>query len=163
MTTYGLQFDSTDTAGPHVLPGPPRLTAYYVNGRYAHAPYSVGRGRVWIDVLGTDAARAYWLDRETGDAGPADVPRHLDARKPLGGGGIYCNRADLPGVITAAAGRPMGLWLATLDGSIPTAASLALPANVHLLAVQAYPASMTGLNVDISAVVDAGYWAGRAA
>jgi hypothetical protein len=163
VTTFGLQFDSTSTANAGHLPWTPRLVALYANGRYAHTPYTVGRGHVWIDVIGNAAAKAYWLDRETGDASAADVPGHLDARKPLGGGGVYCNQASLPGVISAASGRPMGLWLATLDGSIPTAASLKLPSNVRLLAVQAYPASMVGLNVDVSVVVDSAYWIAHAA
>lgn len=163
MTTYGLQFDSVGTAGRAVLAFAPRLTSYYVNGKYAHQPYEVGRGRVWIDVNGTAPTKAYWLDRETGDASAAGVPGHLDARKPLGGGGVYCNRANLPGVISAAGGRTFGLWLATLDGSIPTAADLRLPSNVRLLAVQAYPASMFGPNVDVSVVVDGAYWTAHAA
>ena len=155
MTVYGLQYDTTGQ-----LPFTPALAAYYINGRYARQPVTYGPGRVWMDVLGTAPWAAFWLDVESGDATPADVPVWLDLRRQagLGWGGIYCNRAGLAAVLTAAGDRPFSLWLATLDGTIQQPA---LPAGVTLVAVQVYPAAMTGLDADISVVVDEAYWAAR--
>jgi hypothetical protein len=158
MTVYGLQFDTTGS-----LPFTPALRAFYINGRYASKP-QYGPGRVYIDVLATDPAGAFWLDVEAGDATPGSVPGWLDARKAagLGVGGIYCNRSTLPQVVAAASGRRFALWLATLDGTIPGAAAIELADTATLCAVQAYPAAMVGgINVDISVVVDRAYW-GRA-
>jgi hypothetical protein len=159
MTIYGTMWDSASGAYP---PGA-ALCAFYVNGKFAHKPVSFGRGRVWIDVDGSMPGAAYFLDIETGDARPADFPGWLDRRHAGGGGwgGGYCNRATLPAAVAAAGTRPWALWLATLDGSIPDAASLSLPPNVTLVAVQAFPASMLGFNADESVVVDQAWWQAR--
>ena len=154
MTIYGLQYDSVAP-----LPFTPPLQACYVNGRYAQ-PVSYGPGRVWIDVLGTAPRRAVWLDVESGDAPPPDVPVWLDLRRKAGFGwaGVYCNRSALPDVIAAAGARPFSLWLATLDG---TTDPPELPGQVTLTAIQAFPAAWTGCGADISVVVDSAYWAER--
>jgi hypothetical protein len=155
MTIYGVQFD---TISP--LPFVPALQAFYVNGAYAHHPVTYGRGRVWIDVNGSDPKEAFWLDVEKGDATPGQVPGWLDVRKAagLGNGGIYCDRSALPDVIRSASGRGFSLWLATLDGTIP---DMTLPATVTLCAVQSIPAAMLGFNADLSMVVNEAYWHDR--
>jgi hypothetical protein len=60
-------------------------------------------------------------------------------------------------VNVAAAGRPHLLWVATLDGTV----DVVVPISGRLVAVQAFPASMTGMNADLSVVVDEAYWQGR--
>jgi hypothetical protein len=159
MQVYGLQWDSA--AGD--FPPRARLKALYVNGAFATRPVKYRRGLIWIDVTGADPAGAYWLDVERGDATPAQVPGWLDARKnhvgDYGSAGIYCNRSTLPAVQEAAGDRPHALWVATLDGT----ASVTLPdAHGRLVAIQDYPASMVGLDADISIVVDQAYWTAHA-
>ena len=159
MTIYGLQFDSIQP-----LPFTPNLQAHYVNGAISAWTHGVsyGPGRVWIDTTGTDPEAAFWRDIEPGDGGPASVPSWLDARysKGMGWGGIYCDRDQLNAVLDAAAGRPMSLWLAALDGSI---AAPALPGHVTLTAIQACPQRMVGgITAYVSVVVDEMYWKARA-
>ena len=156
MPVYGLMWDSATGDYP---PGA-RLNAYYVNGRFAHTPYTVGRGHVWVDIFGDAPGKALFLDVEPGAATPAQVPGWLDARaKVAGTGGIYCNRSNLAAVESAADGRPHLLWLATLDGTVyPT-----LTTTGQLVAVQAFPESMLWPGVDASVVVDSGFWADHAA
>jgi hypothetical protein len=163
MTVYGLQFDSIEP-----LPFAPAIQAHYVNGPVSKWPGAVtyGRGWVWIDATGADPAAAFWRDIEQGDGTPADFPGWLDQRHAAGQGwgGGYCDRSNLPAMISAAGDRPWSLWLGTLDGTIPTAASLSLPPAVTLVAVQAYSAAMIGgVTADVSVVVDQAYWDGRRA
>lgn len=155
MTTkyeiFGAMFDSA--SGDY--PTGSLLNAYYFNGRFPHVPYRVAKGSVWIDVLGNAPNSCSWLDVESGDATPGHVPGWLDLRNQPGNQGIYCNRATLPAVNAAAAGRPYNVWIATLDGNpFPV-----LPAvSGQLVAVQAIPASMLGFNADMSVIVDQYYW-----
>ena len=154
---YGLQWDSA----PGDFPDRARLKALYVNGAFATHPARYRRGLVWIDVTGAAPGGAFWLDVERGDATPDHVPGWLDARERSGGGagGIYCDRSNLPAVQQAAGDRPYWLWIATLDGTD----DLALPAGPgRLAAIQAFPASMTGLDADASVVVDRDYWLAHA-
>ncbi len=155
MHIYGLQFDTTDKS----LGFTPALQAFYINGRYATPP-EYGRGRVYIDVTGAAPRDAFWLDVENEDASPEQVPGWLDQRAAahLGAGGIYVNRDNLPAVEHAAAHRPHYLWIATLDGTIDIPP---VPGIGVLALVQAFPASMIGMNTDISVVVDRTYWEGR--
>lgn len=157
MQVYGLQWDSA--AGD--IPSRARLRALYFNGAFATRPVRYRRGLVWIDVFGTAPEAAFWLDVESGDATPQMVPGWLDAREQSGAGvgGIYCDRASLPAVEQAASDRPHALWVATLDG---TAEVILPPGTGHLVAVQDYPASMVGLDADLSIVVDRDYWLARA-
>jgi hypothetical protein len=157
MTVYGTMWDSASGAYP---PGA-ALCAYYLNGLWARKPVEYGRGKVWIDVLGTAPTEALWLDVETGDATPADVPGWLDERADakLDAGGVYCSISNLEAVETAAASRPHLLWVATLDGN--TAPSLPRVSG-QLVAVQAIPASMLGFDADMSVVTDPGWWSSRA-
>lgn len=150
----GLMFDSTT---PDVIPGWARLKALYVNGHFAQVPH-YGKGHVYIDVLGNNPRGADILDVEQGDATPASVLPWLTARAHYDVGTVYCNRDTLPAVQDAANGRPFNLWLATLDGTIPAEVS----GGGHLVAVQAFGAKVAGANVDISAVLDHAWWAGRA-
>lgn len=161
MTGYGVQYDSIKPLG-----FVPRLQAHYVNGPVSKWPGTVvyAKGWVWIDVLGNAPKAAFFRDIEHQDGTPADFPGWLDERKSagLGDGGGYCDRVNLPAMISEAGNRHWSLWLATLDGTIPTAAQLGLPPTVTLVAVQAYPAAWTG-GWDESVVVDQQYWLGRAA
>jgi len=154
MTVHGLMWDSTT---PELIPGWARLKALYVNGKYAQFP-RYGRGHVYIDVTGAAPMSADILDVERGDATPATVLPWLRARSHWDAGTIYCNRDTLPAVQDAAGDLPFHLWLATLDGTIPE--SVTGPG--HLVAVQAYPASVVGVNIDVSVVLDAAWWAGKA-
>jgi hypothetical protein len=156
MQVFGLQWDSASGD----IPAGAKLRALYVNGGFATRPVHYGRGRVWIDVIGNAPDKALWLDVERFDATPAQVTGWLDARRRAGGGigGIYCDRSSLAAVDAAAAGRPYYLWVATLDGT----ASITAPGTGHVVAVQAYPASMVGPNADLSIVVDEAYWLARA-
>lgn len=151
---YGLQYD---TVGG-VLGVP--LQAFYFNGRFAHRPVTFGRGRVWIDVTGGAPLDCHWLDVEKEDATPDRVPTWNAERHHGTGqwGGAYCDRSTLPKVLEANGTLPLDLWLATLDGTVPDAADLGLPPNVHLVAVQAFGAETAGFRADASVVVDAHYW-----
>jgi hypothetical protein len=158
MQVFGLQWDSASGDFPERA----RLKALYVNGLYATKPVKYRRGSVWVDVNGSDPAGAYWLDVERGDATSGQVAAWLDARERLvgGQGGIYCDRSDLAAVEEAAGNRPHSLWVATLDGT----ASITLPGDSagKLVAIQDYPASMVGLDADLSIVVDHEYWLAHA-
>lgn len=153
MKDYGLQWDTIGS-----LPFTASLHAYYVNGRFATSPILYRKGAVWIDVVGDAAHAARWLDVENEDAKPEMVPTWLDQRTAVGPGGIYCNRASLPAVIDAAAGRKFDLWLATLDGTVYPYQANTLPDNVTLCAVQAFTSSMLKINADLSVVWDERYW-----
>lgn len=155
MTVYGLQYDAASARV--ALPG--MLRACYVNGLYAMSPVIYGIGRVWVDVNGTDPDKAKWGDVEKGAMTPAMVGEWLDQRAEVAGegnGGIYCGGNNLPAVLSNIGDRKANLWFATLDGT--TNPILSLPANVTLCAVQAFPASMVGMQCDISVVVNEIYW-----
>jgi hypothetical protein len=157
MQVYGLQWDSATGD----IPPRARLRALYVNGVFATRPARYRRGLVWIDVTGAAPDAAFWLDVERGDATPDHVAGWLDARERsgAGAGGIYCDRSNLPAVEQAAGDRPHALWVATLDGT----AEVQLPGGSgRLVAIQDYPASMVGLDADLSIVVDRDYWSGHA-
>ena len=152
MKIYGYMYDSA--AG--TFPQHSRLNAYYYNGLYAsHYPYSTGRGRIWIDVLGNAPEHCSILDVERGDATPAHVPAWLDERDRIGTGIVYCNRSTLPQVISYAGNREFNLWLATLDGSIP---EVTVP-HGKLLAVQTWDSG----RYDVSAIVNEEFWNLKAA
>jgi hypothetical protein len=157
MQVFGLMWDSA--AGD--FPDRARLRALYLNGAYATRPPRYRRGLVWIDVTGADPAGASWLDVERGDATPGHVAAWLDEREKSGGGhgGIYCDRSSLHAVELAAGDRPHLLWVATLDG---TADPGPVPGGGRLVAVQDYPASMVGMDADLSIVVDQAYWLAHA-
>ena len=155
MGIYGTMWDSASAAWP---PGA-ALRALYVNGKYATRPATYGKGRVWIDVTGAAPHAASWLDVETGDATPAHVPGWLDARDIPDDQGIYCSMDTLAAVEAAAAGRPHGLWIATLDG---TAAPLMPITGGVLVAVQCLPAAMLGFDADMSVIVSESYWLAHA-
>lgn len=155
---YGYQLDSILP-----LPVPVPMQAHYLTGRISkwQGPVTYGRGWAWIDADGSNPQGAYWRDIENGDGTPADFPGWLDRRHAagLGWGGGYCNRATLPTMIREAGDRPWSLWLATLDGTIPSPLELELPPHVTLVMVQFARAQVNGVAVDISAVLDPAYWA----
>lgn len=159
MQVYGLQWDST-TALPFIGGA---ITAKYINGGSAQRPVHFGRGVVWVDVLAAAPFDAHWLDIENGDARPEDFPRwNLAKHQGLGQwGGAYCNRSTLPKILEAAGPMPFDLWLATLDGTIFPEEAASLPPNVTLVAVQAFPGTMTGFHADASVVVSQAYWDAR--
>lgn len=160
MVIHGVQWDTTGT-----LPFVGDLHAYYYNGRFATRPYVTGRGRVWIDVDGSAPDKCFWRDIEPGNGDPSSFGGWLDRRRAAvgSGGGGYCDRSDLPGMIASAGShRPWSLWLATLDGTLPDPSALNLPPTVTLVAVQAIPEAMLGFHADESFVVDAAYWQQRA-
>lgn len=157
MSIFGTMWDSATSAFP---PGA-ALKALYANGRFAQlATYGYGPGRVYIDVTGAVPGAASWLDVETGDASPADVPGWLDQRAKHGPGGVYCNRGNLAAVERAAGARPHLLWVSTLDGTVDVGP---IPGTGHLVAVQAFGAAMLGFNADMSVVVDQAWWKAHAA
>lgn len=151
MTSW-LMWDSTT---PWVIPRGARVVAPYRNGAYEWSPLSLddvkGAAKAFIDVLGDDPAGCAILDVEPGCAAPGQVPRWLDG-KVRGSGCIYCNRATLPSVIAAAAGRPFFLGLATLDGTLPSRHELGLPPEVTHAFTQAWGAALTGFNADLSVI-----------
>lgn len=148
---FGVMFDSA--SGDY--PDNSLLNAFYYNGRFSHKPYAVGRGSVWIDVLASAPRECSWLDVESGDAKPEDVPGWLDHRNIPDDQGIYCSIDSVEAVNVAAAGRPYDLWVATLDGNPFPLVPLA---TGRLVAVQCLPAKMLGFNGDMSAVVNPEYW-----
>ena len=160
MKIYGLQWDSV-SALP-IISG--AITAKYINGGFAQRPVHFGRGIVWIDATGADPYDAHWLDIETGDAKPSDFPawNHEKHQRIGQFGGFYCNRATLPAVLDAiGTAMPADLWLATLDGTVFPEETVQLPPNIRLIAVQAFPAAMTGFRSDCSVIVDQQYWQTR--
>jgi hypothetical protein len=150
MNIYGMMFDSVT---PAYIPSWSKLTALYINGRYAASP-NYRKGHIYIDVNGSDPWGASILDVETGDATPNDVVPWLRVRNKIGQGVIYCNRDTLPVVQENARGLDYFVWLATLDGTIPES----FQGGGTLVAVQAFSAEMIGINVDMSLVVDLEWW-----
>lgn len=155
MTIYGSMFDSATQD----FPATSKLNALYYNGLYAHKPYSVGPGRVWIDVLGTAPGQCSILQIDGSSAQVTTLiggaRAWLEKRNPIGLGCIYVNRSTLPRVQAEMHGLSYNVWLSTLDGTIPGA--LATPGG-HLIAVQAWPAPRQGHHADESAVVDDTWW-----
>lgn len=160
MSTFGYMYDSADG----VFPAGSRLNALYFNGRYAHRPYQVRRGQIWIDVDGSAPGSCCCLQidgftQPQIDVMIAMVPHWLDRRNRIGRGVIYTDRDSLPAVVRAAMGRPWDLWLSTLDGTIPGPIAPAGAVSGRLIAVQAWRGAIT----DTSAVVNSDWWRARAA
>ncbi len=107
VTPMKHMYDSTQ---PWLIPADAECVALYVNGLYAATEAEARRfhGRVlWIDVLGSDAAKASCLDIETGDATPDHVPDWVRARLDAVPGSkcrLYCNRSTWPAVKAKVAG-----------------------------------------------------------
>lgn len=157
MTTiYGYMWDSASQD----FPKGSKLNALYYNGLYAHKPYSVGPGKVWIDVFGTapDQASILQIDGTT-----AEVTTLINGcrawvakRVPIGAPTIYCNRSQLPRVQAELTGFHYYVWLSTLDGTIP--ATTPGYGTGTLAAVQYKGAAQTGINADQSAVINDTWW-----
>lgn len=158
MTVYGFAYDSTT---PRIIPATSRLNMYYFNGNRGPHFEGYGRGRMYIDVTGAAPREAFWADVETGDIAPEHAPARADQRHAAVGdyGGIYCNRSTLPRVQDAMGDRDYLVWLATLDGSIPTV--LPSPGG-RLVMVQCYGVDHTGANYDMSAGIDQAFWRAHA-
>jgi hypothetical protein len=147
--SWGIAFDSTT---PDVLPVNTPIVGGYVNGRFTWSKSDwerfPGSKQLRINVTGIPG-RGNTLDVERGDATPDHCvtwwesvtwvkPEHRC---------IYVNRDQFPAVASAMGKRPFMLWLATLDGSMPTVYK---GRTVDL--VQFLPASKLGFNADMSAV-----------
>lgn len=147
-----------DSARQEFPPGS-KLNALYYNGAYAHKPYSVGPGKVWIDVFGTapDQCGILQIDGTT-EAGIEHMigicRTWANKRRVIATPTIYCNRSNLAQVQEKMKGLTWYLWLSTLDGAIP--ASVA--GGGTLAAVQYQGANLTGLNADKSAVISETWW-----
>lgn len=155
MTTiYGYMWDSATQD----FPKNSKLNALYYNGLYAHKPYSVGPGKVWIDVFGTAYGNASILQID-GTAAEVTTLVNLSRswvvkRSPIGAPTIYCNRSQLPRVQAELHGLYYYIWLSTLDGTIPAAVT----GGGTLAAVQYKGAAQTGINADQSAVINDTWW-----
>lgn len=144
-----------DSVVPDVLPTNLGLIGGYINGAHSQWP-----GHAWsrfphsrhvrINVLGT-LTRGNCLDVERFDATPADAPKWYDSVTwcPKTDLAVYCNRSNVGSVIQAMGNRPWHLWLATLDGSMPTTID-----GKVVTAVQFLGAKQLGMNIDLSAVFD---------
>lgn len=161
MTVYGYMWDSTT---PQVIPATSRLNAYYFNGAYAHKPVTYGRGRIWIDVFGTDPGSCSilqidGLDQAEISAMIGKAPGWLVKRNRISTGMIYVNRANLESVQDACSGLHYNVWLSTLDGSLPSV--LPTPGG-QLVAVQNAGEKTTGIHADRSVVLDKAFWEAHA-
>jgi hypothetical protein len=152
-TVYGSMFDSAT----HTFPEDAQLKALYINGRFASRPIEYKRGQLWIDVLGNMAKGAFFADVESGDISVTNAGSWLDSRGMPGG--IYCDRDNLPRVLSNTGTRKFSLWLATLDGTINVPD---IPSRVTLVAVQAFGAKHLGFNADMSLVTDYKFWKAHA-
>ena len=96
---------AADSTRPWLIPGSIRYAIAYANGIYAWPDDQTDRfaGHVKIGVLSGEpgqAATCRELDVERFDAGPADAPPFIAARRALGhdDATLYVNRANLPAV-----------------------------------------------------------------
>lgn len=144
-----------DSDIPDVLPINVGLVAGYINGSRSQWPHTAwtrfpNSRHVRINVLGT-LTRGNCLDVEKGDASPADAPKWYDSVTwcPKTDLIIYCNRSNVGNVIQAMGARPWHLWLATLDGSMPTVID-----GKAITAVQYLGAAHLGVHMDMSLVYD---------
>lgn len=146
---WGIGLDSTT---PDVLPVNVPVIGGYVNGRFAWSKEDwarfPGAYQLRINTTGIPG-RGNTLDVERGDATAADcVPWWESVTwKPEEERCIYVSRDNLPSVLTRMGSRKFMLWLATLDGTMPT-----VYANRNVDLVQFLPAKALGFNADLSAV-----------
>ena len=121
----GTMYDSTM---PGAIPADAQLVALYRNGRFAVTAQqgAMFPARLWIDVLGTDAATASVLDIETGDATPDTVRTWCPAREaahPYSVDRLYCNLSTWPAVraavaeLTGAQQARVRYWIANPTGA----------------------------------------------
>ena len=147
-----LMLDSTT---PAVLPVNVSLIAGYVNGRFRWSPAEWARfesaRQVRVNVTG-QPGRGNCLDVESGDATASHAPGWYDSIDwcPKDQLAIYCSRSSVQAVTAAMGGRDWRLWLATLDGSMPTTYL-----GRHVDAVQVIDlAKNGGPNIDVSFVLN---------
>ncbi len=143
-----------DSVSVDAMPAWVSVKAFYVDGKFTapHAAITAWKGpRVLTCVTGDPAVVSNELDVETGDATPDHVGAWADAQIARGEKylDIYCNRSSFAAVVANIGRRPVGVRLATLDGTV-----LHTFDGHPLVACQALPASMTGANFDLSLVWD---------
>jgi hypothetical protein len=164
VSVHGFMYDSSSAT----FPAASKLNAYYYNGDYAHRPYTVGPGRVWIDVLGDAPTKCSILQidglNETQiSAMIGIIPSWLRTRARSGGWQtLYCNRSLLPRVQAAARLTNVDyfIWLSTLDGTVLPA----LPTKGGtLIGTQSVGAAGLGIHADRTSVTSAAWWAQHAA
>lgn len=127
-----------DSAQPRLIPAAAAAILPYADGKFAWPLAQIARfphaRRRYITVLG-NARIASIGDVENGNISPAGAPDFIDDRRAFFPGPrptIYCNRATLPDVQSHCQGREYNVWLATLDGTVPTS----ITGGGHLVAVQ---------------------------
>jgi hypothetical protein len=116
-----------DATNPANIPDTAMAILPYADGLFAWPRKQVRRfpiaRRRFITVTG-NAEIASIFDIETGDGLPEDAPDFIEWRHDLFPhsvpGAIYCNRSTLPAVQHACRGLEFLVWLATLDGTVPT-------------------------------------------
>lgn len=161
--THGFMYDSSSAT----FPAASQLNAYYYNGDYAHRPYKVGPGRVWIDVEGNSPGlcsvlQIDGLTEAAITAMIAVIPSWLRSRARLGGWQtLYCNRSILPRVQAAArlTNVEYFVWLSTLDGTVLD--KLPTPGGT-LMGCQSVGAAGLGIHADRTSVTSAAWWAQHA-
>lgn len=115
-----------DSTRPGLIPAGAECFFYYCDGNFRWSDESIARfphaKRRAITVLGNPTANI--ADVEKGNMTPEDVPGFLRGWRehhPDGyPGTVYCSRSTLVQVQLWCKGMEFGVWLATLDGSIPT-------------------------------------------
>jgi hypothetical protein len=125
-----------DSTTPAAIPAVAPAVLIYADGKFAWTEQQIAlfpkAARRRISVLNQPRLAAV-LDVERGDATPADAAGFIKARGQ--DACIYCSRDTLTQVLAETRGLDYRVWLATLDGTLPTALDGA-PAGVTLAAVQ---------------------------
>jgi len=147
--------------------------ALYLDGKFA-APAWVfpmlrraGIKVIGITVTGAPGAHAARIkkaaDVEPGDLDPPSAAAWAEAERKAGEyPALYSDRAEKPAVIHECLargmepGRDFGLWVATLDGTFEDLGGADLRHEPGVLAVQAYPASVLGIEADGSVITPRG-------
>ena len=149
--SYRLAYDGTR---PELIPAHAEGIMYYADGDFAWTKEDLARfpkaRRRAITVLNNPHANI--ADVEKGNMVPSDCPgflaawRHEHARGLPGT--IYCSRDTLAEVQAVCHGLEYSVWLATLDGTIPTS----IKGGGTLVAVQ-YEGGLTA-EYDVSALLN---------
>jgi hypothetical protein len=150
---------------------PVRAAALYLDGTFA-APASAfpalrraGIKVVGITVTGTPGAH---IGRIAGDIEPGDLTPHAGAqwaaaeREAGEWPVLYVNRDNKAATVSECLsrgitpGRDAGLWVATLDGTVNDTGGADLRHEPGVVAVQAFPAKMLGIDADGSVLTALG-------
>lgn len=148
-----------------------RAAALYGDGQYTASPAAFsllrrfGVKTVDITVTGSPGLKVGRVagDIEPGDLTPALAAEWAAEEKHAGEWpALYVNRTNKPAVISAtiAAGiepvRDFGLWVATLDGTFTDTDGSDLRDAPGVVAVQAFPANLLGIDADGSVLTKLG-------